>query len=204
MESISTVAQLEAPIVIPPSYLEVRWYAVWTRSRHEKAVSEQLEQRSVETFLPLYETVRQWRNGRHRVQLPLFPGYAFVHIALKDRLEVLKTPGVVRLVGFNGTPHPLANKDIERLREALTQGVRAEPHPFLTIGRRVRIAAGPLAGCEGVLVRRKGRTRVVLSIAVVQRSIIVDVDVTFVNPIFGSSGPESGTESGGNQWSPKP
>jgi transcription antitermination factor NusG len=205
IERISTVEQLEEPIVmLHPSYLEQRWYAVWTRSRHEKVVAGQLEQKSVETFLPLYETVRQWRNGRHRVQLPLFPGYAFVHIALRDRIEVLKTPGVVRLVGFSGAPCPLANEDVERLRRALAQGVRAEPHPFLTVGRRVRITAGPLAGCEGVLVRRKGRTRVVISIEAVRRSITVDAEVTFVSPVFGSSGRESRSESGGDGWSAQP
>jgi transcription termination/antitermination protein NusG len=164
-------------------YLEPRWYAAWTRSRHEKRVAEQLERKSVETFLPVYETVRQWKNGRHRVSLPLFPGYAFVRIALRDRLEVLKVPGVVRLVGFNGAPTPLSDEEVEDLREALVQGVRAEPHPFLTIGRRVRITAGPLAGYEGIFVRRMGDPRVVLSIDLIQRSILLQIDATSLEPL---------------------
>jgi transcription termination/antitermination protein NusG len=175
-------AALDSPGEMPAEYFEPRWYAAWTRSRHEKAVAEQLERKAVETFLPVYETVRQWKNGRHRVALPLFPGYAFVRIALRDRLEVLKVPGVVRLVGFNGAPTPLEDEEIEGLRRALAQGVRATPHPFLTVGRRVRITAGPLAGHEGILVRRKGHCRVVLSMDLIMRSIIVDMETAGLEP----------------------
>jgi transcription termination/antitermination protein NusG len=167
---------------MPAVYFEPQWYAAWTRSRHEKSVAEQLERKSVETFLPVYETVRKWKNGRHRVALPLFPGYAFVRIALRDRLEVLKVPGVVRFVGFNGAPAPLDDEEIEALRRAMALGVRAEPHPFLTVGRRVRITAGPLAGYEGILVRRKGSLRVVLSIDLIQRSILVQTDAGSLEP----------------------
>jgi transcription termination/antitermination protein NusG len=170
-------------MALPALYAEPRWYAAWTRSRHEKAVAEQLERKLVETFLPLYETVRQWKNGRHRVALPLFPGYAFVRIALRDRLEVLKVPGVVRLVGFNGTPTPLGDEEVESLRHALALGVRASPHPFLTVGRRVRITAGPLAGYEGILVRRKGSQRIVLSIDLIQRSIQLDTSAVSLAPV---------------------
>lgn len=163
--------------------LEPRWYAVFTRSRHEKRVAEQLARKSMETFVPLYETVRRWRNGRHRVQLPLFSGYTFVRIALCDRLHVLKVPGVVRLVGFNGVPAPLPDATIERLRKALASGTNAEPHPFLAAGRRVRITAGPLAGNEGTLVRRRGIFRVVVSIDLIQRSILVDVEANSLEPV---------------------
>jgi transcription termination/antitermination protein NusG len=182
-QAIPTVATTHGLMpVLPAFYAEPRWYAAWTRSRHEKAVAEQLERKAVETFLPVYETLRQWKNGRHRVALPLFPGYAFVRIALRDRLEVLTVPGVARLVGFNGTPTPLDDEEIERLRRALAQGVRATPHPFLTVGRRVRITAGPLAGQEGILVRRKGTLRVILSIDLIQRSVLVDLDGDILEP----------------------
>jgi len=164
-------------------YLEPRWYAAYTRSRHEKSVADQLTRKSVETFLPLYETVRRWRNGQHRLQLPLFNGYTFVRIALRDRLHVLKVPGVVRLVGFDGMPVPLPDGEIERLRQALTTGTRAEPHPFITVGRRVRITAGPLSGNEGTLVRRRGVLRVVLSVDLIQRSILVEVDANALEPV---------------------
>ncbi|HEV2490504.1 MAG TPA: UpxY family transcription antiterminator [Candidatus Acidoferrales bacterium] len=162
--------------------LEPRWFAVHTRSRHEKSASEQLRCREVETFLPLYQSTRRWRNGDHEVQLPLFPGYTFVHIPLKDRLQVLKVPGVVRLIGFNGRPVPLEDQEVEGLRCALASGVRAAPHPYLTVGRRVRITAGPLNGQQGILVRRKGALRVILSIELIQRSVLVDLGVNELEP----------------------
>lgn len=161
---------------------EPRWYAVHTRSRHEKSASEQLRCREVETFLPIYRSTRRWRNGDHDVHLPLFPGYTFVHIPLKDRLQVLKVPGVVRLIGFNGTPVALEDQDVEALRCALALGVKAAPHPFLTVGRHVRITAGPLNGQHGILIRRKGTLRVVLSIKLIQRSVLVDLGVNELEP----------------------
>ena len=172
--------------------LEPRWYAAYTRSRHEKSVADLLECKQIETFLPLYTTIRRWKNGDHRVELPLFPGYAFVRIALRNRLHVLKVPGVVRLVGFDGTPTPLDSwskyasvvddEDVERLRGALSAGVKAAPHPYLTVGRRVRVTGGPLTGREGILLRRKGAVRVVLSIELIQRSILVDLDGGALEP----------------------
>jgi transcription antitermination factor NusG len=157
-----------------------RWYAVTTRSRHEKSVGDLLRRKQIEAFLPLYETVRSWKNGDHRVQLPLFPGYTFVHMALRDRLQVLKVPGVVRLVGFNGSPVPLGDEEVESLRQALIAGVKAEPHPYLTVGRRVRIIAGALRGREGILLRKKGDVRVVLSVDLIQRSVQVNIDANWL------------------------
>jgi transcription antitermination factor NusG len=163
-------------------FCEPRWYAAYTRSRHEKSVIDLLQRKEIRTFLPVYETVRQWRNGRHKVQLPLFPGYAFVRLPLKDRLEVLKVPGVVCLVGFNGFPAALPEEEIEGLQQALSAGVKAKPHPYLTVGRRVRITAGPLSGQEGILVRKKSGLQVVLSIDLIQRSVLVEVDMLSLEP----------------------
>lgn len=161
-----------------------RWYAACTRSRHERRVVERLARDSVEAFTPIYETVRRWKNGWHRVQVPLFSGYAFVRIALRDRLHILRVPGVVRLIGFHGMPVPLPDGEIERLRRLLTSGTRVEPHPFLTVGRRVRVTAGPLAGNEGILVRRRGTLRVILSIDLIQRSILVEVEANSIEPVW--------------------
>jgi transcription elongation factor/antiterminator RfaH len=163
--------------------LEPYWYAIYTRSRHEKAVAAQLSQRSVDCFLPLYDTVRKWKNGRFHVQLPLFPGYLFVRIALQDRLNVLQVPGVVNLVGFKGVPAPLPQADIEKLRDALSKGAQAQPHPYLNVGARVRIKSGPLEGMQGILLRKKGHLRVVVSVDLIMRSIAVDVDTTEVEPV---------------------
>jgi transcription termination/antitermination protein NusG len=175
-------AQTSGANMVDTSF-DVRWYAVSTRSRHEKSVGDLLQRKQIETFLPLYETIRRWKNGDHRVQLPLFPGYAFVRIALMDRLHVLKVPGVARLVGFGGTPVSLEDKEIEGLRQALATGVKAAPHPYLAVGRRIRISAGPLAGHEGILVRRKGESRIVLSIDLIQRSVLVYVDADWLEPV---------------------
>jgi transcription antitermination factor NusG len=169
--------------VLPADYLELRWYAAYTCANHEKRVREQLEPRSIESYLPLYEAVRRWKDRRMRLQLPLFPGYVFVRMALVDRLRVLQVPSVVRLVGFNGHLAALPDAEIEGLKNGLACGVRAEPHPFLTAGRRVRIKGGPLEGREGILLRRKGSLRVVLSIELIHRSIVVDVDVADVQPL---------------------
>lgn len=161
---------------MPIDYLEPRWYAAYTSANHEKRVAGQLSVREVEHFLPLYASVRRWKDRRVRLQKPLFPGYVFVRLALRDRLQVLSVPGVARLVGFSGTPMPLPDKDIAALRTSLACGVRAEPHPFLTVGRSVCVKSGPLAGMRGILVKRKGKYRVVISIDLIQRSIQADIE----------------------------
>lgn len=160
-----------------------RWYAAYTCARHEKRVAAQLEERAIECFLPLYETVHRWKNMRARLQLPLFPGYVFVRFPLNERLKVLQLPSVVRLVGFNGLPLPLPDEEMETLRAGLTRQLRAEPHPFLKVGRPVRIKCGPLAGLEGILLRKKGSLRVVLSIDLIMRSVAVDIDLADLVPI---------------------
>ena len=159
-----------------PNLFESRWYAVYTKANHEKRFAQQLEQRSIEHFLPLYESVRRWKDRRVRLQMPLFPGYVFIRLALRDRLRVMQIPSVVRFVSFNGLPTALPDEEVEILRSVQSQRLRAEPHPFLTVGRRVRIKSGSLQGLEGILLRRKSNLRVVLSVGLIQRSIAVDVD----------------------------
>lgn len=167
---------------LPAAYCEPRWYAAYTSANHEKRVAEQLVVRAVEHFLPLYDSVRRWKDRRVKLHLPLFPGYVFVRLALRDRLQVLCVPGVARLVGFNGTPAAIPGEDIEALRASLDNGVRAEPHPYLTIGRRVRVMGGPMTGVEGILVRRKGKLRVVISIDQIHRSVAIEVDASEIVP----------------------
>jgi transcription antitermination factor NusG len=152
------------------------WYAAYTSANHEKRVAAQLGVRLVEHFVPLYESVRRWKDRKVRLQLPLFPGYVFVRLALCDRMRVLQVPGVARLVGFNGLPCALPDSEIEALKAGLTSGVRAEPHPYLTVGRRVRVRAGALEGLEGFLVRRKNSARFVISLDLIKRSVAVEVD----------------------------
>jgi transcription antitermination factor NusG len=173
---------------------EMLWYAGYTASRHEKRVAEHFAQRGVEHFLPLYETIHRWNNGRHRVQLPLFPGYIFVRIALQDRLRVIEVPGFVRLVGFNSLPHPLPEADINRMKEALNKGVLAEPYPYLTVGTRVEIRNGPMQGMTGILLRRQNKCRVVISVDLIMRSMAVEVEASDVVPVRNS--PAGATQDG--------
>jgi transcription antitermination factor NusG len=130
---------------LPLEFFEPRWYAAYTCAKHEKRVAEQFSQRALENLLPQYESVRRWKDRRVKLQLPLFPGYVFVRLALRDHLRVLETPSVVRLVGFNGRPTALPDKEIEALRVCVAAQLHTEPHSYLTAGRRVRIKSGPLA-----------------------------------------------------------
>lgn len=166
---------------------EMLWYAGYTASRHEKRVAEHFAQRGVEHFLPLYETIHRWNNGRHRVQLPLFPGYIFVRIALRDRRRVIEVPGFARLVGFNSLPCPLPEADIRRMKEALNKGVVAEPYPYLTVGTRVEIRNGPMQGMTGILLRRQNKCRVVISVDLIMRSMAVEVEAADVVPVRSSA-----------------
>jgi transcription antitermination factor NusG len=158
------------------SVAQPRWYAVYTCANHETRVADQFAGRGVEHFLPQYESVRRWKDRRVRLRLPLFPGYLFVHMVAQERLRVLQVPGVVRLVGFNGSPAPMPEEDLEKVREFLGQGLRAEPHPYLQAGRRARVVRGPLSGMEGIILRRKNRSRLVLSFDLIQRSMAIEID----------------------------
>jgi len=161
--------------------VEPHWYAAYTCARHEKRVAEQLSRRSVEHYFPEYETISRWKDRRVRLSLPLFPGYVFVRIPLCERLRVLTVPSVVRLVGFHG-PAALPAEEIEKLRDGLSS-LRPRPHPFLTAGDRVEIVDGPLEGMEGILLRRKGLFRVVLSLDLIKSSVCVDLDANSVRPL---------------------
>jgi transcription antitermination factor NusG len=169
---------------IPDSYIHQQWYAAYVCANHEKCVAKELKARSLEHFLPLYCSIRRWRDRRVKLDLPLFPSYVFVRLALSEKLRVLQVPGVVNLVGFKDGPVALPDEEIQTLRSRLAEGLRAEPHPFLTVGRRVRVKHGPLAGLEGILLRRKGRSRVVVSLKAIMRSIVADVDETELAPII--------------------
>jgi transcription antitermination factor NusG len=170
------------PLLIAPDLERSvpRWYAAYTWSRHEKSVAKQLEERRVSSFLPLYRSWHLWKDRRQEVTLPLFPSYVFVHMTLKERLRVLELPGVVALVTFQGSPAALPTEEIEALRRGLEQEIYAEPHPYLRVGHKVRLRSGPMAGTAGILVRRKDKLRMVISLEVLMRSISVEVDAADV------------------------
>jgi transcription antitermination factor NusG len=161
---------------LPAEYLEPRWYAAYTSANHEKRVAEQLGVREVEHFLPQYASVRRWKDRRVTLQMPLFPGYVFVRFALRNRSQVVQIPGVVHLVSFGGHPAPLREEDIHAIQNCLSYGNHVEPHPYLQAGRRARVRSGPLKGLEGIILRRKNKTRFVLSFEVIMRSVAVEID----------------------------
>jgi len=160
----------------------LNWYALYTWPRHEKCVAQQMEQRSISCFLPLYRSTRRWKDRRKELELALFPGYVFVRLAWQDRLRVLQLPSAVHLVSFRGQPAVLPDSEIEQLRQRLTRGWRMEPHPYLRVGRRVRVCAGPMEGLEGIIIRRKESCRVLFSLDLLMRSVAVEVDESDVEP----------------------
>jgi len=152
------------------------WFAAYTWAHHEKQVASQLKDRRIECFLPFYRAVHRWKDRRKELDIPLFPGYVFVQHPPEDRLRVLQVPGVVRFVSFGGRPAPVDNAEIESLRSGIGNGIRAEPHPYLKIGRRVRVKHGPMAGTEGILVRKKDQLRVVISVDLIMRSVALEIE----------------------------
>jgi len=163
-------------------YLEPRWYAAYTSANHEKSVAEQLGVREVEHFLPLRSSVRRWKDRRVTLQMPLFPSYVFVRIALRNRFQLLQIPGVVHLVSFCGHPAPLQEEDIHAIRKCVSHDNQVQPHPYLQAGRRAQVKSGPLQGLQGIILRRKKRTRFIVSLDLIMRSVAVEIDETDLAP----------------------
>jgi transcription antitermination factor NusG len=156
-------------------HLPSQWYAAYTTARHEKRIAGHCRLRNLEYFLPLYRTQQRYKNGsRVYLELPLFPGYIFVHIAREQRVRVLEVPGVLSIVSQGRDPIPLSDGEIESLRAGLHLR-RVEPHPYLVVGERVRIKSGAMEGLQGLLVRKKNDFRVVLTLDTIMRSIAVEV-----------------------------
>ena len=165
-------------------FAQENWYAAYTHPRHEKKVARQLHDRGIEHFLPVYRSVRRWKDRRKELDLVLFPGYVFVRLTVSEKLRVLQLPGVISFVSFSGQPTALPENDVDALRNALAQGVRAEHHPYLTTGKRVRVVRGPLAGAHGILLRVKTNCRIVISIDAIMRSVSVEIDEGDIEPFF--------------------
>ncbi len=159
------------------------WWAIYTRHQHEKTIAESLSGNGFEVFLPLYQTVRQWKDRKKHLALPLFPCYVFLRCQAERRAHILSTPGVHSIVMAGGYPAAIPDDDIEAIRRAVNSALKVEPHPFLRRGDWVRIRSGPLANIEGILIRRKGSYRLILSAEVLQKSLAVEVDALSVEPL---------------------
>ena len=164
---------------------QAQWYAIRTRSRHEKLVDRQLREQGITSFLPLLQQTRRWSDRRKLVHFPLFPGYSFVRMAPgpEMRVQVLRVNGVVGFVGTLGQGTPIPEVQIESLRSIIAANVPFASHRFLQIGERVRIRGGALDGVEGILRSQNGDGSLVVSIAAIQRSISLRVDGYEIEPV---------------------
>jgi transcription antitermination factor NusG len=160
-----------------------RWYAVYTYPRHEKVVTEQLESKSVEAFLPTFVTESRWKDRRVRIQTPAFPGYVFTRIKVAERSKVLNIPGVLRMLTFNGAPAPIDDSEIDAVKLCLERGGTLKPHAFIEVGERVRVRSGMLEGLEGLVTRCKNDRILILPIALINQSVAVEVDADLLEPL---------------------
>lgn len=159
------------------------WFAAYTATHHEKCVLDQLTERRVESFLPVYKTHRRWKKRPPiTLDLPLFPNYVFVRISRQERTAVLGTPGVFSIVGSGQKAWELPEREIEALRNGLHDR-KAEPHEYLVVGERARVTSGVLAGLEGVVVRKKNDLHIVLTLDQIMRSVAIEVDASELEPI---------------------
>jgi transcription antitermination factor NusG len=159
------------------------WWALYTRHQHEKTVAEMLSAKGFEVFLPVYESIRRWKDRNKMLTLPLFPCYVFVRGGLNRRLQVVTTPGVHMILSRGESVAVIPGTEIDAIRKAVEGPFRVEPHPFLKCGERVRVTRGSLTGVEGVLVRKKNLYRLILSVDMMANSVAVEIDATDVEPI---------------------
>jgi transcription antitermination factor NusG len=158
------------------------WWALYTRHQHEKTVAEMLSAKGFEVFLPLYESIRRWKDRSKKLTLPLFPCYVFLRGGLNRRLQVVTTPGVHMILFHGEQVAMIPGVEIEAIRKAVEGPFPVEPHPFLKCGERVRVTRGSLLGVEGVLIRKKNLYRLVLSVEMMAKSVSVEIDATDVEP----------------------
>ncbi|HTX54454.1 MAG TPA: UpxY family transcription antiterminator [Candidatus Baltobacteraceae bacterium] len=160
------------------------WFAIRTRSRHEKRVQDQLQARGIEPFLPTIERLSQWKDRRKRVSFPLFPGYCFARFRLGDRLTVLTAQGVVQIIGNQDGPVSIPEAEIESVRRLVTSTLPYDPHPYLEEGMLVEVIRGPLKGLQGVLVRKGAHARLVIRITLIHQAASVELDAHDVQPAY--------------------
>jgi len=169
--------------------LDRQWFAVRTAAGHEKAVATHLQAKGFEEFLPVYRSKRQWCDRIKTLELSLFPGYLFCRFDFNHRLPILITPGVKLIVGYGKLPTPVSDAEIAALRRVIASGAAAEPHDYLSVGQRVRVREGSLAGIEGLLLQVKNSCRIVLSVELLRRSVSVEIDRAGIAPIAPAPNP---------------
>jgi transcription antitermination factor NusG len=159
------------------------WWALYTRHQHEKTVADMLSAKGFDVFLPLYESLRRWKDRRKVLSLPLFPGYVFVRGSYERRIDVVSTPGVFTILSRGDRFATIPEQEIDGVRKTVEGRLRVEPHPFLKCGERVRVIRGTLQGVEGILTRKKNMFRLVLSVEMLAQSVVVEIDASDVEPV---------------------
>ncbi len=172
------------PHVPLPDQAQAQWFAIHTYPRHEKRVASELVHKGLEVYLPLMARRHQWSDRRKLVELPLFPCYTFARIkpSTEARVKILRTGGVIGLVGAARQGEAIPDSQIESIRILLTNKVQLDPYHFLKVGQRVRVRGGSLDGLEGILVRRNGNRRLVISVESLERSLAISVEGLEVEP----------------------
>ena len=165
------------------SYEMRQWFALRVKSRYEKLVATVAHNKGFEEFLPLYQCRRRWSDRFKSVELPLFPGYVFCRLNPEFRLPILTIPGVLHFVGLGRIPVPIDDAEVAAIQTAVRSGLEIEPWPFLNVGQQIRVEAGPLAGLEGILIDMRKKTRIVVSVSLLQRSVGVEIEADWVRPL---------------------
>lgn len=159
-----------------------RWYALRTKSRHEKLVRDQLEKQGIEPLLPTVRRLSQWKDRKKEIEVPLFSGYCFVRLSQQNRLPVQKVAGVVEVVGSGNRPEPIPDEEIEALKTLMTSVLPYDPHPYLHEGMMVEVVRGPMQGVHGILLRKERRHRLVIGVRLIQQAVGVEINVQDVVP----------------------
>jgi transcription antitermination factor NusG len=158
-----------------------RWYAIWTRSRHEQVVREQLERKNIDAFLPTMPRWSRWKDRKKKIDWPLFPGYCFARFDLADSLPVLKCTGVVNIVSFEGKPASIPEGELDSIRVLVGSDLQFDPCPLIHEGMMVEVIHGPLRGVIGRLVRKDSpKARLVLAVNLIGQAVSVEVDAADV------------------------
>lgn len=159
------------------------WYAIWTRSRHEQVVRDQLQTRGFETFLPTITRWSRWKDRKKKVDWPLFPGYCFARFDSRDRLPILKCTGVVSIVSFDNDVVPIPDAEIDAVRRVVESELQFDPCPLIREGAMVEVIHGPLKGVRGRLVRKGAHARLVLAVDLIGQAVSVEVDAADVRGV---------------------
>jgi transcription termination/antitermination protein NusG len=177
---IPNLEQPEGQRIIRPE-----WYALYTRSRFEKKMLSELTDRGIEVFLPMREILSRWKDRKKKIWIPLFPGYIFVnHVDTPDnRFRILNVPGAVRFVGQEGHAARIPDEQIEFVRRFLESSIAVDPYPYMQVGTRVEVTAGPLKGIQGILVEKRGRFRFVIQVDLIRQAVSVEIDASDVRPL---------------------